>query len=71
VKNIDKALLRKGRLSVIYEFKNLSLDRTNSLLQKLGHNSKVNNSLPVAEIFNFDKDNHYIPKIQKAVGFGN
>lgn len=71
VKNIDKALLRKGRLSVIYEFKNLSLDRTNSLLQKLGHNSKVNNPLPVAEIFNFDKDNHYIPKIQKAVGFGN
>ena len=71
VKNIDKALLRKGRLSTIYEFKNLSLDRTNALLQKLGHNIEVNNSLPVAEIFNFDKDNHYIPKLQKAVGFGN
>ena len=71
VKNIDKALLRKGRLSTIYEFKNLSLNRTNGLLQKLGHNIEVNNSLPVAEIFNFDKDNHYIPKIQKAVGFGN
>jgi len=71
VKNIDKALLRKGRLSTIYEFKNLSLDRTNTLLQKLGHNIEVNNSLPVAEIFNFDKDNHYIPKLQKAVGFGN
>ena len=71
VRNIDKALLRKGRLSTIYEFKNLSLDRTNALLQKLGHNIEVNNSLPVAEIFNFDKDNHYIPKLQKAVGFGN
>ena len=71
VKNIDKALLRKGRLSTIYEFKNLSLDRTNTLLQKLGHNIEVNNSLPVAEIFNFDKYNHYIPKLQKAVGFGN
>ena len=71
VKNIDKALLRKGRLSTIYEFKNLSLNRTNTLLQKLGHNIEVNNSLPVAEIFNFDKDNHYIPKLQKAVGFGN
>ena len=71
VKNIDKALLRKGRLSTIYEFKNLSLDITNSLLQKLGHNIEVNNPLPVAEIFNFDKDNHYIPKLQKAVGFGN
>ena len=70
VKNIDKALLRKGRLSQIYEFKNLSLDRTNNLLQKLGHNIEVNYPLPVAEIFNFDKDNHYIPKLQKAVGFG-
>ena len=71
VKNIDKALLRKGRLSTIYEFKNLTLDRTNSLLQKLGHTIEVDNPLPVAEIFNFDKDNHYIPKLQKAVGFGN
>lgn len=71
VKNIDKALLRKGRLSTIYEFKNLTLDRTNALLQKLGHNKEVNNPLPVAEIFNFYKDNHYVPKLQKAVGFGN
>jgi SpoVK/Ycf46/Vps4 family AAA+-type ATPase len=71
VRNIDKALLRKGRLSAIYEFKNLSLDRTNSLLQRLGQNVEVNNPLPVAEIFNFDKDNYYIPKLQKAVGFGN
>ena len=71
VKNIDKALLRKGRLSQIYEFKNLSLDRTNSLLQKIGHNLEVIHPLPVAEIFNFDKDNQYIPKLNKAVGFGN
>ena len=71
VKNIDKALLRKGRLSTIYEFTNLSLDRTNALLQSLGHKMEVNNPLPVAEIFNFDKDNHYIPKLNKAVGFRN
>ena len=71
VKNIDKALLRKGRLSTIYEFTNLSLDRTNALLQNLGHKIEVNNPLPVAEIFNFDKDNHYIPKLNKAVGFRN
>jgi micrococcal nuclease len=24
-----------------------------------------------AEIFIFDKDNHYVPKLNKAVGFGN
>jgi ATP-dependent 26S proteasome regulatory subunit len=71
IRNIDKALLRKGRLSTIYEFKNLSIDRTNNLLQKLGHNIEVNNPMPIAEIFNFDKDNHYIPKLQKAIGFRN
>jgi ATP-dependent 26S proteasome regulatory subunit len=71
IRNIDKALLRKGRLSTIYEFKNLSIDRTNTLLQKLGHNIEVNNPMPIAEIFNFDKDNHYIPKLQKAIGFRN
>lgn len=71
VKNIDKALLRKGRLSQIYEFKNLSIDRTNALLQKLGHTITVDNPMPVAEIFNFEKDNHYVPKLHKAVGFGN
>jgi ATP-dependent 26S proteasome regulatory subunit len=32
VNNIDKALLRKGRLSIIYEFKLLALDRRNALL---------------------------------------
>jgi ATP-dependent 26S proteasome regulatory subunit len=71
VKNIDKALLRKGRLSTIYEFKPLALDRTNSLLSKLGYNVEVDCPLSVADIFNFDKDNHYIPKLRKAVGFGN
>jgi ATP-dependent 26S proteasome regulatory subunit len=71
IRNIDKALLRKGRLSTIYEFKNLSIDRTNTLLQKLGHNIEVNNPMPIAEIFNFDKDNHYIPKLQKTIGFRN
>lgn len=71
VKNIDKALLRKGRLSTIYEFKPLTLDRTNSLLNKLGHEIEVTSPLSVADIFNFEKDNHYLPKLKKAVGFGN
>ena len=71
VKNIDKALLRKGRLSVIYEFKPLSLDRTNALLNKLGHTIEVAHPLAVADIFNFETSNNYEPKLRKAVGFGN
>jgi hypothetical protein len=71
VKNIDKALLRKGRLSQIYEFKALSIDRTNKLLQSLGIMETVNQPLPVTDIFNFEKDNHYRPMLKKAVGFGS
>lgn len=71
VKNIDKALLRKGRLSVIYEFKPLALDRTNDLLNKLGHSIEVSQPLSVADIFNFEISNNYEPKLQKAVGFRN
>ena len=71
VKNIDKALLRKGRLSQIYEFKPLAIDRANRLLNKLGIMETVNQALPVTDIFNFEKDNQYRPVIKKAVGFGS
>jgi SpoVK/Ycf46/Vps4 family AAA+-type ATPase len=71
VKNIDKALLRKGRLSTIYEFKLLTLDKTNDLLKKLGHTIQVEYPLSVADIFNFEIDSNYEPKLKKAVGFRN
>lgn len=71
LKNIDKALLRKGRLTSIYDFKPLTLDKTNMLLKKLGHNVFVANSLSLADIFNFEIDTNYQPKLRKAVGFGN
>ena len=71
VKNIDKALLRKGRLSVIYDFKLLELDRTNALLKKLGHTIEVVHPLSAADIFNFEISNNYEPKLRRAVGFGN
>lgn len=71
LKNIDKALLRKGRLSKIYEFKPLALDRTNALLQKLGHQIEVSHPMPVSDIFNFEINTNYEPKLRNAVGFGN
>jgi ATP-dependent 26S proteasome regulatory subunit len=71
VQNIDKALLRKGRLSKIYEFKPLALDRTNALLQKLGHQIEVSNPMLVSDIFNFEINTNHEPILRKAVGFGN
>lgn len=70
VKNIDRALLRKGRLSMIYEFKALELHRSNLLLEQLGFTAKVTKGLTVAEIFNFDDNNNFKPQLRKAVGFG-
>ncbi|MBP9848165.1 MAG: AAA family ATPase [Flavobacterium sp.] len=71
LKNIDKALLRKGRLTAIYDFKPLTVNKTNDLLKKLGHDIEVDNSLSLAEIFNFEVETNYRPKLRKAIGFGN
>ena len=59
------------KLSIIYEFKPLALDRTNALLKKLGHSIEVTHSMSSADIFNFEISNNYEPKIRKAVGFVN
>jgi ATP-dependent 26S proteasome regulatory subunit len=71
LKNIDNALLRKGRLTSIYEFKPLTIDKTNTLLKSLGHEVEINESLPLADIFNIEISNNYEPKLKKAVGFKN
>ena len=71
LKNIDKALLRKGRLTAIYEFKELELPKTNSLLKQLGNDIETIKPLVLADIFNFKIDTNYRPKLKKAVGFGN
>jgi ATP-dependent 26S proteasome regulatory subunit len=71
LKNIDKALLRKGRLTAIYDFKPLTVDKSNLLLKKLGHEIEINNPIPLTDIFNFEIETNYQPKIRKAVGFGN
>ncbi|MBC7438729.1 MAG: AAA family ATPase [Flavobacterium sp.] len=71
LKNIDKALLRKGRLTSIYEFKPLTIDKTNTLLKNLGHEIEIDKPLPLTDIFNFEVDTNYHPKLKKAVGFRN
>jgi ATP-dependent 26S proteasome regulatory subunit len=69
--NIDSALLRKGRLTCIYEFKPLELDRTNRLLKQLGHDYESQNPMAISDIFNFEETVAYKPKLKKVIGFGN
>lgn len=69
LKNIDKALLRKGRLTTIYDFKPLTIEKSNTLFKKLGHDIEVNNPLALADIFNFEADTNYKSKVNKVIGF--
>ena len=69
LKNIDKALLRKGRLTSIYEFKELETGKTNALLSKLKHDFVSEKPMSLADIFNYEANTNYNPKSKKAVGF--
>ena len=71
LKNIDKALLRKGRLTSIYYFNPLSVEKSTALLKNLGHNIVVNKPMALADIFNYETEINYQPQLRKAVGFGN
>lgn len=62
MKNIDSALLRKGRLISKYEFTNLDVEKTNALLEELGIEEKVEKGLSLAEIFYYKDDNYEVKK---------
>ncbi len=51
IDNIDKALLRKGRLIANYQFKELDTPKAQKLSDKLGFNTKIENPSTLAEIY--------------------
>lgn len=53
--NIDKALLRKGRLLIQYQFKELSLEKTKVLADKL-YGTKVDKPMVLSDIYNLEYD---------------
>jgi SpoVK/Ycf46/Vps4 family AAA+-type ATPase len=68
---IDDALLRKGRLLYSYNFKNLSIDKTNNLAKKLNIDKEFTETLPLTDLLNYSKDNNsanFIKK-KKKIGF--
>ena len=58
MKNIDSALLRKGRLVSKYEFKNLDVEKAQSLLNELGVEDIITKPLSLADIFNYGDDDY-------------
>ena len=70
LKNIDKALLRKGRLTAIYDFKELEFQKANNLAKSLNiENFETFQPMSLADIFNF-QETTFSPKKEKVkIGF--
>lgn len=70
IKNIDKALLRKGRLTAIYEFKELTFLKANRLAEHLQiENFETLKPMTLAEIFNYKETNFQFKKEKAKIGF--
>jgi len=68
IRRIDKALLRKGRLIGLYEFKKLSLEKTRKLSKSLGFEDIPTTSSTLADIFNMSDPDFRFEKKNK-LGF--
>ena len=66
---IDKALLRKGRLKVDYEFRELTPAKTAALASRLGKDIKPGESLTVGDIYNYGEIVEYSKTDKRGIGF--
>lgn len=62
---IDKALMRKGRLSLKYEFKKLKHDKVSKILGK-----EVKEDMFLADVYNMENENDYSKNERRKAGFG-
>lgn len=65
---IDKALLRKGRLLYEHHFEELSVDKCNKIFEQMGVEEKTDKPMSLAEIFN-NEDNYHKKEENKKIGF--
>ena len=71
-KDIDKALLRKGRLLKNYNFDRLNVKKSKALLEKLGKpNIEVSEPMTLAEIYYHGEDNNSEEYKSNKIGFKN
>lgn len=64
---IDTALLRKGRMIAMYEFKSLNIEKTNRLLKTLKESSS-NQELNISDIYN-QKNQGFAKNEKTKIGF--
>lgn len=58
--NIDPAILRRGRLLSLYEFKELETKKAQSLLNSLGYEDIISSSMTLADIYNYSSSSYNI-----------
>jgi hypothetical protein len=68
--NVDKALLRKGRLHYEHEFGRLTVEDSQILIDKLGKTYTTKEGMSLAEIYNLETDNNHKEKERAKLGFG-
>ncbi|MDD5569643.1 MAG: AAA family ATPase [Bacteroidales bacterium] len=68
LKNIDSALLRKGRMIARYEFNELEIHTARKLAGKIGITASIDNSISLADIYNMNSMGFENKKPQK-IGF--
>lgn len=71
IKDVDKALLRKGRLYHSYEFLPLTADESNKLAKFVDIDHIFTEESSLADIFNYKKTTSKLLKQSKSIGFGN
>ena len=62
MKTIDPALLRKGRLVSKYEFKPLSIEKSQTILSELGYEVKLDKPISLADIFHYEEASYEVVK---------
>lgn len=68
LRNIDKAILRKGRMKVKYEFKDLETEKVKNIFRKIGVDEKLAKPMPICDVYNYLEDNGSVQE-NKKIGF--
>jgi hypothetical protein len=66
---IDKALLRKGRLLAKYHFDLLNVETAKKLAEANNLKGEITQPMTLADVFNIEEDNGHVEKKQNKVGF--
>jgi ATPases of the AAA+ class len=70
IKQVDKALLRKGRLIAEYDFNALEVEKAQAIADENDLNFTVKKPMTIAEVFNHKDGSTRSQKERRAIGFG-